>query len=108
MRFHSVTEIWRAVFLPTLGVTTATYTLMSVFATLLHRPRFLLSVLLILAVMAFGLITAATLGAVPSLLIAAVYVTVPSEMTTIEAIVIGCAQGLLISMLTAGIFHRLL
>lgn len=108
MRYTTVISMWRVVLLYTLGVNAVLYFLIGLIASMLHIRGPLKAATLTVGAALFGVVTAAVLGAVPSLLLAALYNAIPSDMSAVEAVVFGCAQGLVIAMLNAGFFHRLL
>eukprot|EP00177_Eucheuma_denticulatum_P004949 GFKZ01008996.1.p1 GENE.GFKZ01008996.1~~GFKZ01008996.1.p1 ORF type:complete len:108 (+),score=7.43 GFKZ01008996.1:344-667(+) len=104
----SVPLMWRQILLNTLVVTAAIYALLGFSAAIRHaRPLYRIPIVT-LASSLLGLTTAAALGAVPALLIAALYASIPYSMPSFHALLWGCGQGLLIALLNAGIFHRLL
>lgn len=108
MRYVTLFTMWRAVMVYTLGVNTVLYLFVGLVAAILHARSVIRVILLTILSAMLGVLTAIVLGAVPSLLLAALYKTVPSPMSTIEALVLGCGQGVIIVMLNAGLFHRLL
>lgn len=108
MQLSTVFHMWRAVLLYTIFVTTGLYTLLGLSASILHAGR-LYRVLIVTLISAFvGLVTAVALGATPAIIIAGLYAALPYNMPRFHAILWGCGQGLVIAMLNAGFFHRLL
>lgn len=108
MRYVTLFTMWRAVMVYTLGINTVLYLFVGLIAAILHARSVFRVILLTILSALLGVLTAVVLAAVPSLLLAALYKTVPSPMSAVEAIVLGCGQGLIIAMLNAGLFHRLL
>lgn len=99
---------FRSIFIYTLLTTSSIYILLALLAAVHHaRPplRFLL-VILIAALL--GAVTATALGLVPALVVAALYDAIPFPMPSFHALLWGVGQGLTISLLNAGAFHRLL
>eukprot|EP00174_Griffithsia_okiensis_P000106 GO255439.1.p3 GENE.GO255439.1~~GO255439.1.p3 ORF type:complete len:109 (+),score=20.01 GO255439.1:42-329(+) len=92
----------------TIGVNASLYVLVALISSILHARTLLRILFLPLLSGLLGVIFALALGAVPTLLLAALYRSVPSVMSPIEAVAIGCGQGLVIAMLNAGFFHRIL
>lgn len=108
MRYVTLRDMWGAVIWYTLGVNVFFYLLVGLIASILHAKKILQVVFLTTLSIILGAITAFVLAAVPSILLAALFTTVPSPMSHLEAVVLGCGQGLIIAMLSAGVFHRLL
>lgn len=108
MRYATLFTMWRAVMVYTLGINAMLYVLVGLIASVLHTRSILRVVLMTLGSGLLGVLTAVLLASVPSLLVAALYKTVPSTMGAVEAIVLGCGQGVIIAMLNVGLFHRLL
>lgn len=108
MDLNTIPAITTAILLNTLYVTIGLYLLLGLSAAILHIPRPQHFLLFILLSALLGLTTAAALGIVPALLIAALYKAVPLAMPRFHALLWGCGQGVLITMLNAGMFHRLL
>ena len=48
------------------------------------------------------------LSAPPSLILTAIYYSLHTSMSDIDAITLGCCQRLVVAMLSAGVFHRIL
>lgn len=108
MQLETVSEMCRAVFLYTVFVTIGLYILLGLSASVLHARRLSRALLVTLISALVGLATAAALGSIPALLIAALYAALPFSMPFFHAVLWGCGQGLLIAMLNAGLFHRIL
>ena len=108
MRLDSMLDMWWVVLLYALAVNTLLYLLLGFVAAVLHSRTLFRLLLVPLASAIIGLLVGALLSTVPSLLVASLYRLVPSPMSTAEAAVIGCGQGIIIAMLSAGFFHRLL
>lgn len=104
--YDSVFEMWRALILYTLGVNAVLYLLVGLIASRQTGTPVRMVLFTILALLV-GIVITFLHGAVPSLLIASLYVNVPSDMSHVEAVVLGCGQGVIIAMYNAGCFHRL-
>lgn len=101
-------EMWGVVISYALSVNAVLYLLVGLIASILHAKKIVLVVLFTIASGILGVFLTFFLAAVPSLLLAGLYKSVDSSMSAIEAVILGCSQGVVIALLNAGVFHRLL
>lgn len=110
--FRTVQEMWVRLMLLTTAVNTTLFLACGIYAMLTHvtgpkptrSPRWTLALLL---APLLGALNAFVLGAVPSFLIAAVYVNINAIMSQAAALGWGCGQGLFIALVNAGSFQRI-
>lgn len=100
--------MWLAILLYTVFVTTGLYTFLGFSAAVLHAGSIPRTVVVTVVSAVVGLGTAVALGAPPALIISGLYTALPYDMPRFHAILWGCGQGLVITMLNVGLFHRLL
>lgn len=108
MAYDTVISIWRAILYYTPAVPVLLFTVVGFISSVLHLKKFCHILLFTIAAACLGFAAAVLLGAVPALLVAATYSSVPSQMSPVEAVVIGNIQGVLIGILNLGFFHRIL
>lgn len=108
MQYDTIFSIWKIVMLYTICINAAVYLLLGLTAVVLHRRGLVRALIVALFIAIFGLLTAAGMAAVTTLLIAALYITVDARMSNPEALLFGCGQGFFIVLLNTGLFHRIL
>lgn len=106
MHYDTTFDIWKVVMLYTLSLNAAIYLLLGISAALVHHRAMMRVLLIAFAVAVFGLLSAAGMAAVTTLLLAAFYTTLDARMSSLEALIFGCGQGVFIALLNAGFFHR--
>lgn len=110
--FTTLRDMWLRMMMATLAVDTSLFFLCGLFATVkritgpkaTRSPRWAAAVVV---APILGVISAVALGAVPSVLIAAMYVNVPADMPEWQAWSWGCFLGVFIALVNAGAFQRI-
>lgn len=116
MQNDTILDMWGRLSRYAIGINGFLYLIIGLIAASLHtRLKFrtipvALPIVIPVAIVSaiIGAFIAFVLAAIPSLIIAAIYNNVHSNMTDVEAVVLGCSQGAVISMLNVGVFHRIL
>lgn len=112
MQNDTILGMWRRIATYTIGINGILYLIVGLIAASLHTRCgyrvILIALPIAIASAVVGAIIAFVLAAIPSLIIAAIYDNVNSKMTDVEAVVLGCSQGAVITMLNVGLFHRIL
>ena len=84
------------------------YFLIGLITSILHARKLWRMTLVNVFTTIAGATIAFFLSAPPSLILAAIYSSLHTSMSDIDAITLGCCQGLVVAMLSAGVFHRIL
>lgn len=104
----SIFQMWQKLITYAIGINGVLYVIVGFIAALLHMRMSIRVVLITIVSGLLGAFVAFMLAAVPSLIISAIYDNVNSNMTDTEAAVLGCSQGVAVTMLNAGLLHRIL
>lgn len=104
----TVWEIWRTVIVNTVIVDASIYAAAGLAAALIHSGKSWKWLFAPIAAALFGGLAALVLAAVPTVLLAWTYVSVPSKMSRVSATIWGSAQGILIAVLHSGVLRRIL
>lgn len=112
MQNDTILDMWGRISGYAVCVNGILYLTIGLIAASLHTHLNIRTIRVVLPIVILVAVIGATitfvLAAIPSLIIAAIYDNVNSNMTDVEAVVLGCSQGAIISMLNVGLFHRIL
>lgn len=104
----SIRYMWQRLISYASLINASLYLFVSLIASVLHARKLWRVVVLTVLGTVVGILITLLLAGIPSLLLATTYRILETPMSDVDAIVIGCAQGAVIAMLSAGIFHRIL
>lgn len=116
MQNDTILDMWGRISGYAIGVNGILYLIIGLIAASLQTHLNIRTIPVVLPIVIPAAVVSAVIGAfitfvlaaIPSLIIAAIYNNVNSNMTDVEAVVLGCSQGVIISMLNVGLFHRIL
>lgn len=104
----SIRDMWQRLISYASFINASLYLLVALIASVLHARKLWRVVILTFLGALAGVLITFLLAGIPSLLLATIYRLLDTSMSDADAVVIGCAQGAVIAMLSAGIFHRIL
>jgi hypothetical protein len=107
MALHTVWTIWRTVMLYTLATDIVIFLAAGCFAAVVQAGRSKIWLCAPGIAALFGALVSVIFGAVPAVLLAAIYVSVPASMSGLAAAVFGGVQAIFIALANASVFRRI-